>query len=146
MRNSIVLILGILMLVVGCTTVSQTSNKEESIQNSENAIVSKSTGTTQMDDVLIEITPISLIDEKFEFYIAANTHSVDLSQFNLMEIVTLNIDGKSLKPISAPQLTGHHAFGTIIFEVESNPNSYSIIIEGIPDIQTRDFTWNEAEI
>ena len=100
-----------------------------------------STGNTQTGDVLIELTPISMPDGKLQFEIAANTHSVDLSQYNLMELATLEYEGKAIKPVSAPQLSGHHTSGNIIFNAGSDLKNFKVIIKGIPNVDERVFEW-----
>ena len=59
------------------------------------------TGSTQTNDVLIGLTPARIENNRLEINFVANTHSVDLSQFDLMKITTLSYDNKQIKPISA---------------------------------------------
>ncbi len=100
------------------------------------------TGSTETGDVLIELTPYSAKNGKLEVDISANTHSVDLSQFDLKEATTLEMNGKRLKPISATTLAGHHSSGRLVFDLGKRINSYAIIIEGVPMEQNRRFVWN----
>src|SRR3989338_3821498 len=100
-----------------------------------------STGSTQTEDVLIELTPIGMSDGKLQFEMAANTHSVDLSQYNLMELTTLEYNGKAIKPVSAPQLSGHHTSGNVIFNAGSDLKNFKVVIKGIPNVEERAFEW-----
>lgn len=102
---------------------------------------SMTTGTTDPGEVSIELTPHEIKNGKLEVDISANTHSVDLSKFNLKQITTLEYNGKSINPIEAPSLDGHHASGTLVFELGDSPKSFSIIIKGIPKEEERIFVW-----
>ncbi len=99
------------------------------------------TGSTDPGDVSLELTPYELSDGQFKVRIAANTHSVDLSQFDFKQITTLNYNGKPIKPLSAPILSGHHANGELIFSVEGEAKTFTLEIKGIPKIETRTFKW-----
>src|SRR3972149_9759945 len=74
-------------------------------------------GTTEQGDVSIELKPLGVRDGKLVVNIAANTHSVDLSQFDLKQIARLEYEGKSASPFTAPVLSGHHSSGVLEFEV-----------------------------
>lgn len=80
--------------------------------------------------VTLTLEPESYSNGKFNVRISVNTHSVELSQFNLKEIISLEYDGRSFKPISAPELSGHHSSGILIFEVDKKPTKYSFKVEG----------------
>ncbi|MBS3149462.1 hypothetical protein J4455_02090 [Candidatus Woesearchaeota archaeon] len=82
------------------------------------------------DEVTITLQPQSYSNGKFNVEFSINTHSVELSQFNLKEIVTLEYDGKSFKPFSAPELSGHHSSGIFTFEVDKKPLNYEFKVEG----------------
>src|SRR3989344_1032796 len=56
-------------------------------------------GTSEDGDVAIDITPLSFSNDEIEFKISANTHSIDLSKYSLKEIVTLQYESKTIKPI-----------------------------------------------
>jgi len=104
------------------------------------AFNSISSGDTQPGSVSIELTPLGVKDGKFQVRIAASTHSVELSQFDLKEITVLEYDGKVVKPISAPGFAGHHSSGVIEFDVGSI-SKFTIKIKGIPNVEERVFSW-----
>ena len=98
---------------------------------------------TSQGEATIDITPKIIENGKFVFSIALNTHSVSLENYNLMELTTLNYNGKSVKPISALKLAGHHNNGEISFDVGNDkPENFKITINSIPDIEERVFEWN----
>ncbi len=99
------------------------------------------TGSTNDGDVSIELTPQKAASNQLRVSIAANTHSVDLSKFDLKKITTLEYNGKIINPISAPTLAGHHANGEFVFGVEGDISSFTIKIKGIPKVEERVFKW-----
>ena len=134
------------IFIAGCTSNTQVI-PEKNIKNSnENSVISGfetiSTGSTQSEDVLIELTPHGVENDKLNVDFSANTHSVDLSQFDLMQITTLEYNGNVLKPTSTPSLSGHHDSGTLIFDTGKELKSFKIVIKDIPDIKERIFEWN----
>ncbi|HLC96170.1 MAG TPA: hypothetical protein VJH97_02520 [Candidatus Nanoarchaeia archaeon] len=100
-----------------------------------------STGDTSPGGVSIDLTPTVQTDGKLRVELSANTHSVDLSQFDLKEITTLGYNEKTIKPVSAPALNGHHVSGDLIFEVGEDIKSFKITIQGIPLDMERIFEW-----
>lgn len=105
-------------------------------------------GTTDDGDVAISLTPQAPENGVLNVVIAANTHSVDLSQFNLMNNIILEYKDKrkqketQTKPVSAPQLSGHHANGVITFALGQNElESFAIAVLGIPKEQQRVYQW-----
>ncbi|MBR9699334.1 hypothetical protein GOV09_02670 [Candidatus Woesearchaeota archaeon] len=108
------------------------------IDSASDAVV---TGTTGAGDVEIELIPHEVENEVLEVDISANTHSVDLSQFDLLKITTLEFDGKAIAPDSAPKLGGHHASGTLTFKVNKPIQDFKITIREIPKIKDRVFEW-----
>ena len=99
------------------------------------------TGSTDSGDVSIELTPQKAANGQLKVSIAANTHSVDLSPFDLKKITTLEYNGKTVNPVSAPTLTGHHSNGEFIFGVEGDIEKFTIKIKGIPKVEERIFSW-----
>jgi len=98
-------------------------------------------GSTGPGDVSIELTPQNIENNQLNVNIAVNTHSVDLSQFDLKQITTLEYNGKTISPISAPTLGGHHSNGELIFEVDEEIDNFIVKIKGIPKVQERVFEW-----
>jgi len=143
------IILGILLVLVagaliysvfgfGVFATATNSGQELSSQNvvtPSSAMKSIVTGSTAMGDVSVELTPHEPIDGVFKVDYASNTHSVDLSSVDLLEATTLIINGKEIKPLSAPTLRGHHNRGTISFSLEQLPETFTIKIVGIPNVE-----------
>ena len=98
-----------------------------------------SSGSTDTGDVAIDLTP-RFTNGKLFISVAANTHSVDLSQFDLSKLIVLESGGKKYYPSSVPKLSGHHSNGQIIFDV-SKLSSFTIAVSGIPSEQERNFKW-----
>ncbi len=93
-------------------------------------------------EVTVDVTSLSQENGQAAFSIALNTHSVDLSQFNLEELITLEYAGKILKPVSAPAVSGHHASGTVLFEMKEKRNNFLVRVRGIPPEPDRKFQFS----
>ena len=101
------------------------------------------TGTTQNGDVEVSLTPFLQGDD---LIVAStfNTHSVELSEFNLRQAASLKLGAKVLRPSSVFPLTGHHSSGQIVFKgegLDNTINTFTITIIGIPTIPERVFSW-----
>ena len=95
--------------------------------------------TIAAGDVSIGIKFLTKINNQLTFSISVDTHSVDLSQFNLQELVTLDYNEKSIRPISTPTLSGHHTSGNLLFEINGEADDFVIKIKGIPQDLEREF-------
>lgn len=93
-------------------------------------------------EVTVDVQLLSVENEQAQFSIALNTHSVDLSQFDLRELITLEYEGKILKPVSAPAVSGHHASGTVLFEMKEQKNNFLVRVRGIPPELDREFQFS----
>lgn len=116
------------------------TNEVQNIQEPAQNFRSVSTGSTGAGDVSIELTP-RYNDGLLEVDLRANTHSVDLSQFDLQEITTLEYGGRRFTPTAAPSFGGHHVSGTLVFEVGAEQPSFVIRMKGIPAVEERVFAW-----
>ncbi|MDP3918643.1 MAG: hypothetical protein Q8Q35_01930 [Nanoarchaeota archaeon] len=135
-------VIGVMILLIIILMIGGGQAQESVIEiNTEEGFKMISTGSTETGDALIELKPKSIVDNIFTVDIAVNTHSVDMSPFDLKEIVTLAYGDKMLNPIEAPSLSGHHISGELLFEVEEELESFSIVIEGIPLEEERTFIW-----
>lgn len=138
----------IIVLVVGITVFgiifllnSDFYVKTEAVGEFNNNLNPISSGSTDPGDVSIMLTPVSVANGILQVEIAANTHSVDLSQFDLKKITTLEYQNKVFKPISASILSGHHSSGMITFDVGGDADGFTIKINGIPSTEERVFEW-----
>ena len=142
-KNKIALsfaVFGLLMVLL-VFTIENFSEQHKPELSDENAFKSIVTGTTGQGDVAIELRPHKIAEGKLEVDITANTHSVDLSQFDLKKIMTLEFEETFMNPVTAPALSGHHSSGTIVFEVGKEVTSFTIRIDGIPDVEERLYQW-----
>ncbi len=140
---------GLLSFVI--ITASNTSNSlsgtitkgngEKIIPDNTRYLEAKLTGTTGPGDVAIELKPHEPTGNELAVDYSINTHSVDLSQYDLTRITTLEYEGKTINPLPSQKLQGHHNSGTMIFPIEKNPGNFVIKISGIPKIEERIFEW-----
>lgn len=100
-----------------------------------------STGSTSSGGVKLDLKPVSFEKGLLEVKFKANTHAVDLKKHNLMEQAVLIYGENEIKPVKADGMGGHHAGGTMIFEVEGNPEHFKIVIKGIPGVEERMYEW-----
>ena len=102
----------------------------------------KSSGSTGQGDVLVEAAPKGMVDGKFVVEVSMNTHTVDLGTVDLAGNVVLVAGGKEFLPVDVPALSGHHSSGEIVFGIAQEPESFSIIITGVPSVEKREFNWS----
>lgn len=100
-----------------------------------------STGTTAEGDVQIDLSPKGVNSGQLFVAVSANTHSVELSAYNLAELAVLEYGGKSVRPSSAPAFSGHHNSGSLVFNVDEDLQAFTITIRGIPAVSERVFAW-----
>lgn len=151
MKNENMLIIGIIVLVVAVFAVLVAVNLREGKVSANSAPTTETfealkykpitTGTTSSGDVSIELQPHEVENGILIVDLWADTHSVDLSEYDLLQITTLEFGASSISPTTAPALGGHHVSGTLEFEVDQPISSFSIKIKGIPKVQERVFNW-----
>jgi DNA polymerase III epsilon subunit-like protein len=116
--------------------------KENQQQTRMLSFDTKTTGSMESGDALVELTPVIVNGRRIEVKFKINTHSVKLSQFDLEQITTLKYSGKVLKPVKASSIGGHHSTGTIVFDTEKeNISNFTIRIKGIPSVEDRVYEW-----
>ncbi len=85
-------------------------------------------------------------DHGVSFQLALNTHSVDLSAYDLKQLSFLQFDES--KPIPAqswePNGMGHHVRGVVSFNqaVPKGTKKISLLIKGVDNIKERVFEWD----
>lgn len=95
--------------------------------------------------VVIDIVPLSLSDDPWEFEVAFNTHSVDLG-FDVAGVSVLRCDqGQEYAPTawdgSSPG--GHHRSGVLKFAALDHPtSSVEIVIRDVAGVPERVFHWD----
>lgn len=115
--------------------------KEEALASDTSSFEAKVTGSTEPGDALVELTPENE-GNRLVVKFSINTHSVRLSSFDLKDITTLEYEGKTMKPVTASRIGGHHSSGTIVFDTGKDISSFTIRIKGIPNVDERVYQWN----
>ncbi len=142
--NKILIILAVALVLVLTYFIffNKPTNQGNILSNSQNLVWEiVTTGTTGNGDVEIALTPLSLENNQLKVQISANTHSIELEQFDLKEKTELLYGDKTLKPATAPKLSGHHSSGILVFDIKDEIDKFIIIIGGIPKIEKRVFSW-----
>ena len=100
-----------------------------------------SIGGMDSGGVKLELKPVSLKKGQLKIKFTANTHTGSLTAYDLMQQAMLIYDGNETGPVKVDRMRGHHAGGTMIFDVEGNPEHFKIVIKGIPDVEERLYEW-----
>ncbi len=100
-----------------------------------------STGDMDSGNATIEMKPHRFADGRLELEYYANTHTVSLGKYDLMELTTLEVDGNIYRPLSIARMRGHHAGGKIVFELPEMPRQFRVIIRGVPTVEERIYEW-----
>ena len=132
-RYLLLVLLMALLLLTGCKTKQITTTESQGSK-----LLTKSSQST----VSIDLTPHKVSQGNLVVDISFNTHSVELSQFDLAQLIILEYNGKVIMPKSVPELQGHHSSGQLVFDVKQDIQNFKIIIKDIPDIEERDFEWS----
>jgi|SRR3989338_8691531 len=127
------LIAGVIMLFIISACTSGTGKETPEKENFA--------GKTSESAVTIDLEPHQFENGVLEIDISLNTHTIDMSGFDLKKQVKLVIGEDEYYPVSAPSLGGHHNSGTLRFEIPEEPGEHMIIITGIPDVAERIFKW-----
>lgn len=101
-------------------------------------------GVTRSDTgvVSVELTPTKLEGGNLVVDMRVTTHTVyDLDKYDLTKITTLEHDGTSVVPTSAPKLEGHHSAGELVFPMTKLPDAFTIKIDGLNKPGVRVFSW-----
>ncbi len=139
--SAMIILLVALVAVAGCARNVDVEPDKPAENTGVKAFGIVYSGSVDEGDALIELTPVGTVGGKLRVDIGVNTHSVNLEQFDLTNITTLEYNGKILRPESAPALAGHHVSGTLVFGVGEPVSSFRITMRGIPNVEERVFEW-----
>jgi hypothetical protein len=95
---------------------------------------------TSSGEVSFELTP-RMDTSRLVVTVHSDTHSGDLAEIDLAKAFTLEVDGKSLKPVATKPLGGHHSDGFVAFEVGSAPKAFSLTISGVRSSHDVKLAW-----
>jgi len=85
---------------------------------------------TSSGEVSFQLTP-RIEGGRLIVNVHSDTHSGDLAEIDLTKAFTLEVDGKSLKPVATKPLGGHHSDGSVAFDVGSAPKTFTLTISGV---------------
>ena len=136
----LVIVFGIVIYTIYTLTSSSVAIPVEN-KNINAAFATITSGDTETGNAQIDLTPTGFENGQFKFDVKVNTHSVELSQYDLARITTLEYDGKKIYPMSCPKLEGHHSSGIILFNVGQHLSKFKITIVGMPSEEERTFEW-----
>ena len=120
-KNTIILLA---VVVSGIVVWSFLNNSQffsmESIPTTKSSMKGSIFGVTKQSkgEVIVELTPEKFVEGRLFATISVSTHNVDdLHKYDLKEITTLELGDQNIKPVSAPNLRGHHSKDKLVFEV-----------------------------
>lgn len=142
MVNRDMLLVALIVLFTGGVLVYSLLSYAGSTLLSGTDVSLSSSESIPQGDVTIDVQLLSQENNQISFSIALNTHSVDLSQFDLQELVTLEYGGTVIEPLSVPRLSGHHASGTIRFTMPNEAKAVLVRVRGVPQEMEREFRFS----
>ncbi len=125
--------------------ILEASAEKKMDQTAEQSFGPKTTGSMESGDAVIELTPGPVDKNLLAVNFSINSHSVNLSGFDLKEITVLEHEEHVFKPVKASRIGGHHSSGVIVFDVGDkvgNKDGFKIRLRGIPDVQERVYEWS----
>jgi hypothetical protein len=129
-------ITGLVLAVASCQSPGGGAGEEAG----GSAVVDLAMKSSQ-GEVSFDLTPRSAPGGGLEVALRVNTHSGDLSQIDLRNVVALEAEGRTYKPVEASTLQGHHATGTVRFAVDDFPDRFVITISGVRGMPAQRFEW-----
>jgi hypothetical protein len=106
-----------------------------------NSMHRASTGTMADGGVKMEMEPYSFEAGTLRVKFYANTHSVNLGDYEMMGRTHLEYGDMEYIPVSIDRMRGHHAGGEIEFNLPEAPDHFRIVVRGLPDLEERIFEW-----
>lgn len=95
--------------------------------------------------VVVDVAPLTLSGDAWEFEVAFNTHSVNLG-FDVTEVSVLRCDqGQEYTPTvwEGPGPGGHHRSGVLKFAaLDHSTSSVEIVIRDVAEVPERVFRWD----
>ncbi|WP_404328128.1 hypothetical protein [Mesobacillus maritimus] len=111
------------------------------------------TKTDSQGAVIVQVTllPEESNRNQLIFEIAMNTHSVDLSQYDLARLAEISFGEKGQNPNFKWEILNndsHHIMGTLTWqeELEEIPENLTLILKDIDQITSRIFSWDEEDL
>ena len=95
---------------------------------------------TSSGEVSFELTP-RMQGSRLVINVHSDTHSGDLAEIDLAKTFTLEVSGKSFKPVETKPLGGHHSDGFVAFDVGSAPSAFSLTISGVRSSPDTTLKW-----
>lgn len=152
------IITAVMVLLAGCAAEQSEGEASSSTSNTQQSHPSAGTGqpsvsgwdgsprSSNAGQVVIQVQPTKLGGDQdtWEFSVALNTHSVDLS-YDLTQVSTLRCErGQEYRPLAweGSPPGGHHRQGVLHFTPLDHPSSFvEIVINDVAKVPERVFRW-----
>jgi len=129
-----------LILLIGLSVLSLT-NGCSSPDGKETPSATEYQTRSNEGEISFEITPRPWKSGRLIVDIRANTHSGDLAEVKLQDVVKLQVGNQTYRPVDATLLSGHHAAGTVTFEAPEAPKRFTVEMTGVRNIEALRFEW-----
>lgn len=100
-----------------------------------------SAGSMTDGGVRMELKPYLFENGVFRMKFYANTRSVNLGNYEMMELMHLEYRNMKYKPISMDRMHGQNAEGEVEFHIPEAPDRFRIVIRGLPNMEEHVFQW-----
>ncbi|WP_059172039.1 hypothetical protein [Bacillus sp. FJAT-27445] len=128
--------------------VQETNENRPDVQGTESPL--SKTDNQGAVTIKASVLPEESDGAKLTFEILMNTHSEDLSQYNLAELATISTGGKELPSNFEWRTDGqdsHHMKGMLIWTGQAVVDrDVTLVVKNIGDIPERRFIWNLGEM
>lgn len=128
------------ILVVGLSVLSLTTGCGSPAGTEAPSAAAYQTRSSE-GEIAFEITPRPWKSGRLILDVRANTHSGDLAEVKLKDVVKLRVGDQTYRAVDATLLSGHHAAGTVTFEVPEAPKRFSVEMTGVRSMNDLKFEW-----
>lgn len=92
-------------------------------------------------DISFRLTPRPWTAGRLILDVQADTHSGDLAELTWRDVMTLQVGSHVYRPVEATAFSGHHAQGSVTFDVPEAPDRFAVTMSGIRRMDALRFEW-----
>jgi hypothetical protein len=129
-----------LILVIGLSVLAATTGCSSPDGKETPSATAYQTRSSE-GEIAFEITPRPWKSGRLILDVRANTHSGDLAEVKLRDFATVDVGDQVYRPVDATSLAGHHAAGTVTFELPEAPKRFTVKMTGVRNIEELRFEW-----
>lgn len=92
-------------------------------------------------DISFALTPRTTAENHLVVDVRADTHSGDLADLDLSQLVSVEIDGSVYQPIAATRLGGHHGSASVTFDIGVDLDRFTVAIGAVRGMDEQRLDW-----